>query len=80
VSTTHKPTVEDLGVDVAEQDWQRSGSGDDAVEVAFAEVRGQLWVLLRRAVDGSGRVLVYNRAEWEAFIAGAKDGEFDDAI
>jgi hypothetical protein len=80
VSTTHKPTVEDLGIDVAEQDWQRSGSGDDAVEVAFVEVREQLWVLLRRTVDDTGRVLVYNRSEWECFIAGAKDGEFDDAI
>jgi hypothetical protein len=40
-------------------------------------------------LDGSGRiavrhskapdaaVIVYTRAEWDAFLAGAKDGEFD---
>jgi len=31
-----KPTVADLGIDLAAQAWRRSGNGDGAIEVAFA--------------------------------------------
>jgi len=31
-----KPTVADLGIDPAAQAWHRSGTGDGAIEVAFA--------------------------------------------
>jgi Domain of unknown function (DUF397) len=37
-------------------------------------------VALREAHDPGGPALVYTHAEIEAFIAGAKDGEFDDLI
>jgi Domain of unknown function (DUF397) len=37
-------------------------------------------VALRDAQDPGGPALVYSHAEIEAFIAGAKDGEFDDLI
>jgi hypothetical protein len=37
------------------------------------------WVLLRVAGDPAERVLVYDRFEWECFLDGAKNGEFDDA-
>ena len=37
------------------------------------------WVLMRVAGDRSGRVLVYDRFEWECFLDGVKNGEFDDA-
>jgi Domain of unknown function (DUF397) len=74
-----KPTVEELGVDVDAASWQRSGDGADAIEVAFVQAIGDRWVLTRVAGAPHGRVLVYNEQEWEAFLAGAKDGEFDDA-
>ena len=32
---TAKPTVADLGIDVAAQHWQRSGEGDGTIEVAM---------------------------------------------
>jgi hypothetical protein len=35
-------------------------------------------VLLRVAGDQAGRVLVFDRNEWECFIDGARNGEFDD--
>jgi hypothetical protein len=79
VGISAKPTVNELGIDVGRQLWRRSGTGAGAIEVAFVEALGQLWVLTRVAGDPSGRVLVYNRSEWEAFVAAAKDGEFDDA-
>jgi Domain of unknown function (DUF397). len=34
-------------------------------------------VAVRHSRNPHGQVIVYTRAEWEAFIAGAKDGEFD---
>jgi len=36
------------------------------------------WVLMRIADDPAGRVLVYDRFEWECFLDGVKKGEFDD--
>ncbi len=75
-----KPTVAELGVDVDTQTWHRSGGGDGTIEVAFVEALHGRWVLTRVAGDPSGRVLVYNRHEWECFVDGAKGGEFDDAV
>ena len=37
------------------------------------------WVLLRVAGDPDQRVLVFDRHEWECFLDGARNGEFDDA-
>jgi hypothetical protein len=36
-------------------------------------------VLLRVAGDQARRVLVFDRNEWECFVDGARNGEFDDA-
>jgi hypothetical protein len=35
-------------------------------------------VLVRVAGDEADRVLVFDRNEWECFIDGARNGEFDD--
>ena len=37
------------------------------------------WVLMRVAGDPDRRVLVFDRHEWECFLDGARNGEFDDA-
>jgi hypothetical protein len=80
-----KPTVEELGIDVQAQDWQRSGGGAGAIEIAFvgfggaAAPAGGEWVLMRVADDPAHRVLVYDRHEWECFLDGVRNGEFDDA-
>ena len=109
---TAKPTVSELGIDLAAQVWYRSGRGDGAIEVAFARTghpaartghpaagpghpaagpgpagraadagpagRAE-WVLMRVAGDSDQRVLVFDRHEWECFLDGARNGEFDDA-
>jgi hypothetical protein len=72
---TAKPTVADLGIDPDTQHWQRSGQGTGAIEVAFA----QHWVLMRVTGDPDGRVLVFDQHEWDCFLDGARNGEFDDA-
>ncbi len=77
---TAKPTVAALGIDPDAQDWARSGTGADAIEVAFVREATQVsgeWVLMRVAADPAGRVLVFDRHEWECFLDGARKGEFD---
>jgi hypothetical protein len=77
--------VQELGIDVESLDWQRSAGGTGSIEIAFAGIRPHAevdrgeWVLMRVADDPAGRVLVYDRFEWECFLDGVKNGEFDDA-
>jgi hypothetical protein len=76
-----KPTVDGLGLDVDALVWHRSGgsSAEGAIEVAFGEVDRVTWVLVRVSGDPAQRVLVFDRYEWECFVEGAKNGEFDEA-
>lgn len=46
---------------------------DNCVEVAYVD--GHYGV--RDSKNPTGPVLVFDRDEWTAFVAGAKDGEFD---
>jgi hypothetical protein len=81
-TVTPKPTVSELGIDLDEQVWQRSGRGEGALEIAFARAGVAVdsdWVLMRVAGDPSQRVLVFDRNEWECFLDGARNGEFDAA-
>jgi hypothetical protein len=52
--------------------WTTSGAGLETARLAD----GGLLVRARGDVDGP--VLRYTRAEIDAFVRGAKDGEFDD--
>lgn len=73
----------DLGIDVAAQSWRRSGAGAGSIEIAVVRPAADLgdeWVLMRVAGDPAGRVLVYDRHEWECFLDGVRSGEFDDAF
>jgi Domain of unknown function (DUF397) len=84
---TTKPAVEALGIDPAAQAWQRSGEGDGSIEIAFARApgtsgeagNGHTWVLMRVAGDPEDRILVFDRNEWDCFLDGVRNGEFDDA-
>jgi hypothetical protein len=61
--------------DLSRAVWQRA-EGDDsegAVEIAFVDDL----IGMRNSADPDGPVLVFTRAEWDAFVAGARDGEFD---
>lgn len=51
------------------------GAGDAAgqVEIAFVEDM----IVMRNSEHPDGPVLVFTRSEWDAFLAGAKDNEFD---
>ncbi|HEX2357911.1 MAG TPA: DUF397 domain-containing protein [Micromonosporaceae bacterium] len=64
-------------LDLSRARWQKSSrSGpncDNCVEVAF--VGGAIAV--RDSKNPTGPALIFTSDEWDAFVAGAKDGEFD---
>lgn len=76
---TGKPTVNELGIDLAGLEWKGSGQGPGIVQVAFVSARGTEWVLLRSQENAGSLVSVFTSFEWECFLDGAKNGEFDDA-
>jgi hypothetical protein len=56
--------------------WRKSKASTatgECLEVAFADNA----VLVRHSLDRTGPVLSFSHAEWKAFLAGARNGEFD---
>jgi Domain of unknown function (DUF397) len=66
-----------LQVDLSNVEWQKSSrSGpncDNCVEVAFVDGA----IAVRDSKHEGGPVLLFTQDEWDAFVAGAKGGEFD---
>jgi hypothetical protein len=64
-------------VDLTQARWQKSSrSGpncDNCVEVAFVDGV----IAVRDSKRPGGPVLLFTQDEWDAFVGGAKDGEFD---
>jgi hypothetical protein len=64
-------------VDLSKAKWfksSRSGGGNDCVEVAHLD-GGMVGV--RDSKNPAGPALVFTPSEWDAFIGGAQDGEFN---
>lgn len=65
-------------LDLSRAQWQRSsrtGDPDEGhLEIAFVDG----YIAMRNSADPDGTVLVFTPAEWDAFVRGAKDGEFDE--
>lgn len=62
--------------DATNAEWRRATGADGApgrIEVAFV---GDL-IGMRDGGDPSGAILVFTQAEWDAFVGGVEDGEFD---
>jgi len=55
--------------------WQKStaSASGECVEVAFTEAA----TLVRNSRQPSGPVLSFTISEWNAFLTGARNGEFD---
>jgi hypothetical protein len=66
-----------FALDLSQAQWRKSTKsgayGDNCVEVAFV---GDA-IAVRDSKDTTGPVLLFTRGEWDAFVFGAKDGEFD---
>jgi len=68
--------VKDMDVDLTGARWfksSKSGAAGHCVETAFLEHS----VAVRDSKDPSGPALVFTAAEWDAFVGGARAGEFD---
>lgn len=52
-----------------------NGQGGNCVEVAVTEDGGRA---VRHSKHPEDAVIFYSRGEWEAFLEGAKAGEFDE--
>jgi hypothetical protein len=64
--------------DLSRAVWQRAegdafDASEGAVEIAFVDDL----IGMRNSADPDGPVLVFTRAEWDAFVGGVQDGEFD---
>lgn len=65
------------GIDRDGLSWRKSShSGDEAACVETAVLPDER-VAVRHSKHPADAVLIYTPAEWRAFIAGAKAGEFD---
>jgi hypothetical protein len=65
-----------LRIDLSRAQWiNGTGSGPkgNCVEVAFVDEA----IAVRDAENPTGPALIFTAAEWDAFVGGAKDGEFD---
>ncbi|AXK87837.1 DUF397 domain-containing protein [Nocardia farcinica] len=66
-----------MTVDLSNAKWFKSsysGGGNDCVEVAHLD-GGMVGV--RDSKNTAGPALVFTPSEWEAFLRGARGGEFD---
>jgi hypothetical protein len=51
--------------------WRRAEGS--TIEIAFVDDL----IGMRNAEDQDGEILIFTEAEWDAFVLGARDGEFD---
>ncbi|HEX5542187.1 MAG TPA: DUF397 domain-containing protein [Micromonospora sp.] len=61
--------------DLSRAEWQRPDGdpSEGAVEIAFVDDL----IGMRNSADPDGPVLVFTQDEWDAFVGGVQDGEFD---
>ncbi|WP_327096465.1 DUF397 domain-containing protein [Nocardia vinacea] len=68
-----------MSIDLSGAKWFKSSRSKDAQAcVEVAHLNGGM-VGVRDSKDRTGPALVFSPAEWDAFAAGVKEGEFDRA-
>ncbi|MER7911401.1 DUF397 domain-containing protein [Streptomyces sp. NPDC096068] len=73
---TQQEKDELYALDISGVEWQGApGTSPDEERVEIAQLPGGA-VAMRSSLDHD-TVLRYTKAEWDAFVLGAKDGEFD---
>ncbi len=63
------------GVDLSAARWRKSTRSaiSNCVEIAFVDGH----VAVRNSRDRGGPALLFSSAEWQAFLGGVRNGEFD---
>jgi hypothetical protein len=70
-----------LATELPALEWQKSGRSNPSGNcVELARLPGGTGIALRNSRHPDGPALIYTRAEIEAFILGARDGDFDNLI
>ncbi len=59
-------------LDLSKADWQSGSQGAGDVQIAFVEG----FIAMRNAT-APGSPLIFNPAEWRAFVVNARNGAFD---
>jgi hypothetical protein len=65
------------GIDAVSLAWHKSSYSDSGGECVETAVLPDRRVAVRHSKEAGGAILLYTAAEWNAFLKGAKDGEFD---
>jgi hypothetical protein len=73
-------------LDLTKAEWQRAAEPDadpdgEYVEIAFVpHTDGKTYIAMRNSkyTGPDDTVLVFTESEWDAFVEGAKAGEFDE--
>ncbi|KAF4410650.1 MULTISPECIES: DUF397 domain-containing protein [Streptomyces] len=60
-------------LDLSNADWQSGSQGAGDVQIAFVEG----FIAMRNRRNAGVPAVVFNPAEWRAFVLGAREGEFD---
>ena len=58
--------------------WQKSGRSNPSGNCVECAVLPSGEIAVRNSRDPEGPALIYTRAEIEAFVLGARDGDFDN--
>ncbi|MFI7147577.1 DUF397 domain-containing protein [Nonomuraea sp. NPDC050022] len=74
-----------LEAELARASWRkssRSNNGGNCVEIAVVSAGtgpkvGSRLFAVRDSKDPNGPALIFTPGEWDAFVSGVKDGEFD---
>ncbi|PRX48289.1 uncharacterized protein DUF397 [Prauserella shujinwangii] len=65
-------------LDLTRAEWRRLLPGADTVEFGFVpHTDGCTYVAMRSSSEPDAVVLVFTPSEWDAFLSGVRDGEFD---
>jgi hypothetical protein len=64
------------GLDLSHVVWTRPGEDEGNTEIEIADLPDGAGVAMRSAANPE-HTLRYTQKEWEAFVLGARDGEFD---
>lgn len=72
-----KPSIDNAERDLSGVEWR--SAGEVAEDGSFVEVAklDHGFRAVRNGQYPTGPALIYTPAEWEAFVLGVKDGEFD---
>jgi hypothetical protein len=64
-----------VDVDLASARWHKSSYSGTSGCIQVAYIDG--YIAVRDSKESQGPALVFNTDEWQAFIKGVRDGEFD---